>query len=180
MKKFKFVDVAFIVGLTLGIGPWLVFDEPSQYWLIASVVGGLLVAIAGYNAQARAVGMGEPGEDLLQQAWHWFRTKVLRQKVAALPPPEPVDAHQSIAPKPPRSALSQWALGIGLALVIAPTVLGWKVGNDWRMAFIAVGSVLIVASRRNLPPKNADDPPHGQELMQAAWAWLRNLFRHKP
>ncbi len=74
---------------------------------------------------------------------------------------------------PPLSPLSKWVQGIGLVLVIAPTVLGWKVGNDWRMGFIALGSVLIVLARRKLPPKGPNDPPHGQELLQAVWGWLQ-------
>ena len=75
--KPRLVDLAIVVGLVLGLAPWIFLHEPNSYWLIVSVIGGLLCSIAGYNAQARAVGMGEPGEELLQKAWHWFRVKVL-------------------------------------------------------------------------------------------------------
>jgi len=177
--KVKLVDVALVIGLVTGLGPWILMKDHQSYWLVVSVIGGLLCAVAGYNAQARAVGMGEPGEELLQKAWYWFRVKVLRQKVAPLPSPEPMDAHQSIVPKPPLSLLSKSVQGIGLVLVIVPTLLGWKVGNDLRMAFIAVGSVLIVLARRTLPPKNANDPPHGQELLQAVWGWIQKKFGGK-
>lgn len=173
--------IALHIGLLLIFGP-VVLDISINRWAyyLMILVGGVLISIAGYNAQARATGLGEPGEELLQQAWHWFRVKVLRQNVAPLPAPEPVDAHQSIAPEPPLSLLSKSVQGIGLVLVIAPTLQGWKVGNDTRMAFIAVGSVFIMAARSKLPPKGPDDPPHGQEWLQAVWWWVQGLFRGKP
>lgn len=172
--------IALHVGLVLIFGP-VILEIQINRWIyyLMILVGVVLVSIAGYNAQARAVGMGEPGEELLQKAWHWFRVKVLRQKVAPLPSPEPMDAHQSIVPKPPLSPLSKSVQGIGLVLVIAPTLLGWKVGNDWRMGFLAVGSVLIVLARRTLPPRNSNDPPHGQELIQVVWGWIQKKFGGK-
>jgi hypothetical protein len=174
----KWSFVALHVGLLLIFGP-VVLDIPVNRWIyyLMILVGIMLTAIAGYNAQARATGLGEPGEELLQQSWRWFRVNVLRQDVPPLVAPEPVDAHQSVAPMPPLSPLSKWVQGIGLVLVIAPTVLGWKVGNDWRMAFIAVGGVLIVLARRKLPPVHPSDPPHGQELLQAVWAWVQGVFK---
>jgi len=175
--KVKLVDIALVVGLVAGLGPWISIAEPRSYWLVISIIGGVLCSIAGYNAQAKAVGLGEPGEVLLQQALHWFRIKVLRQNLEPLPPSEPLQPHQSIAPMPPLSPLSKWVQGIGLVLVIVPTLLGWKVGNDWRMGFIAVGSVLIVLARRKLPPVHPSDPPHGQELLQAVWAWVQGVFK---
>ena len=177
----KISDIGFLVGASLILGP-AIFEINLNKWIyyLMLLVGAILVSIAGYNAQARALGQGEPGEELLQKAWHWFRVKVLRQKVALLPSPEPMDAHQSIVPKPPLSLLSKSVQGIGLVLVIAPTLLGWKVGNDLRMAFIAVGSVLIVLARRTIPPRNSNDPPHGQELLQAVWGWIREFFWGKP
>ncbi len=178
--KPRLVDLAIVVGLVLGLAPWIFLHEPNSYWLIVSVIGGLLCSIAGYNAQARAVGMGEPGEELLQKAWHWFRVKVLRQQVDPLPQAEPEHAHQSIVPRPSLSLLSKSVQGVGLVLVIAPTLLGWKVGNDWRMGFIAVGSVLILLARKTLPPQSPDDPPHGQELLQAVWVWVRRRMKDKP
>jgi hypothetical protein len=173
--------IALHIGLLLIWGP-VVLGISINRWVyyLMVLVGGVLISIAGYNAQARAVGRGEPGEELLQNAWHWFRVKVLRQNVAPLPAPESVDAHQSIAPEPPLSLLSKSVQGIGLVLVIAPTLLGWKVGNDTRMAFIAVGSVLIMAARSKLPPEGPNDPPHGQEWLQMAWAWVQRVFKGKP
>lgn len=177
--KVKLVDIALVVGLVAGLGPWIFIAEPSSYWLVISIIGGVLCSIAGYNAQAKAVGMGETGEELLQQALRWFRIKVLRQKLEPLPQPEPFAPHQSIAPEPPLSILSKSVQGIGLVLVIAPTLLGWKVGNDTRMAFIAVGSVLIMAARSKLPPKGPNDLPHGQEWLQMVWAWVQGVFKGK-
>lgn len=173
--------IALHVGLVLIFGP-VVLDIQINRWIyyLMILVGVVLVSIAGYNAQARAVGMGEPGEELLQKAWHWFRVKVLRQQVDPLPQAEPEHAHQSIVPKPPLSLLSKSVQGVGLVLVIAPTLLGWKVGHDWRMGFIAVGSVLILLARKTLPPQSPDDPPHGQELLQAVWGWVQRHMKGKP
>lgn len=177
----KISDIGFLVGVSLILGP-AIFEINLNKWIyyLMLLVGAILVSIAGYNAQARALGQGEPGEELLQKAWLWFRVKVLRQKVALLPSPEPMDAHQSIVPMPPLSLLSKSVQGIGLVLVIAPTLLGWKVGNDWRMGFIAVGSALIVLARRTLPPQSPSDPPHGKELLQAAWGWVQQRLKGKP
>jgi hypothetical protein len=113
----KLTDVGYLIGLVLILGPVLL-DVSINRWLyyVMILVGTVLVSIAGYNAQAKAVGMGETGEELLQRAWYWFRVKVLRQNVAPLPAPEPVDAHQSITPEPPLSMLSKSVQGIGLVL----------------------------------------------------------------
>ena len=168
------------MGCTLLFGPWYLVCEPGIGSIVFSICGFLLIAIVGYNAQASLMGMGEPGEELLQQAWRWFRIKVLRQKLEPLPQPEPLEPYQSIAPEPPLSMLSKSVQGIGLVLVIAPTLLGWKVGNDTRMAFIAVGSVLIMAARRKLPPTEPNDPPHGQEWLQGVWAGVQRAFKRNP
>ncbi len=176
----KLTTIVLLIGCSLLFAPWYLLDKPALGSIFISLIGFVLLALVGYNAQASMVGMGEPGEELLQKAWHWFRVKVLRQKVTLLPSPEPMDVHQSIAPKPPLSLLSKSVQGIGLVLVIAPTLLGWKVGNDWRMGFLAVGSVLIVLARRTLPARNSNDPPHGQELLQAVWGWIREFFWGKP
>jgi hypothetical protein len=178
--KVKLVDFALVVGLVAGLGPWILLEDPQAWWLVFSLIGGLLCSIAGYNAQARAVGLGEPGEELLQKAWHWFRSKVLRHQVGPLRLLESADAHQSIAPKPGLSLLSKLVQGVGLALVIAPILLGWQLGNDWRMGFIALGSVLILVARKTLPPKSPIDPPHGQELLQAVWGWVQQRLKIKP
>jgi hypothetical protein len=177
--KLKLVDLALFVGLVLGLAPWIFLKEPNSYWLIISVTGGLLCAIAGYNAQARGLGQGEPGEELLQKAWHWFRVNVLRQQIDPMPPTETAGAHQSLTPKPALSPLSKTVQGIGLVLVITPTILGWQVGNDWRMGFIALGSVFIIVARKTLPPQSPNDPPHGKELLQAAWGWLQQRLKGK-
>lgn len=176
----KLLTLALVMGCTLLFGPWYLVSEPGIGSIVFSICGFLLIAIVGYSAQASLMGMGEPGEELLQQVWHWFRIKVLRQKLEPLSTPKPLEPHQSIAPEPPLSLLSKSVQGIGLVLVIAPTLLGWKVGNDTRMAFIAVGSVLIMAARSKLPPEGPNDPPHGQEWLQMAWAWVQRVFKGKP
>lgn len=175
----KLTTIVLLIGCSLLFAPWYLLDKPALGSIFISLIGFVLLALVGYNAQASMVGMGEPGEELLQKAWHWFRVKVLRKQVDPLPPPEPMDAHQTIVPKPPLSLLSKSVQGVGLVLVIVPTLLGWKVGNDLRMAFIAVGSVLIVLARRTLPPQNSNDPPHGQELIQVVWGWIQKKFGGK-
>jgi hypothetical protein len=176
----KLVNIGMILGAGLILLP-PVLDLKINHWIyyLMCLIGGILCTISGLSAQASSVGMGETGEELLQQAWRWFRIKVLRQKLEPLPQPEPLEPHQSIAPEPPLSMLSKSVQGIGLVLVIAPTLLGWKVGNDTRMAFIAVGSVLIMAARRKLPPTEPNDPPHGQEWLQMVWARVRGVFKDK-
>lgn len=105
---------------------------------------------------------------------------MLRQQVGPWQPLASTEAHQSIAPKPALSLLSKTVQGFGLVLVIAPTLLGWQLGNDWRMGFIAVGSVLILVARKTLPPQSSLDPPHGQELLQAVWGWVQQRLKGKP
>jgi hypothetical protein len=177
MKR-SFIAIHF--GLVLIFGP-VVLEIHINRWIyyLMILVGVVLISIAGYNAQARALGQGEPGEELLQKAWHWFRVKVLRQQVDPLNPPETANAHQSLTPKPALSLLSKTVQGIGLVLVITPTILGWQVGNDWRMGFIALGSVFIIVARKTLPPQSPNDPPHGKELLQAAWGWLQQRLKGK-
>ena len=177
----KLVNIGMILGAGLILLP-PVLDLKINHWIyfLMCLIGGILCTISGLSAQASSVGMGETGEELLQQAWRWFRIKVLRQKLEPLPQPEPLEPHQSIAPEPPLSMLSKSVQGIGLVLVIAPTLLGWKVGNDTRMAFIAVGSVLIMAARSKLPPKGPNDPPHGQEWLQMVWSWVQGVCKGKP
>jgi hypothetical protein len=175
----KLITITLILGCALLFGPWYLFDQPSQGSIFLSILGFVLISIVGYNAQANMTGLGEPGEDMLQKALRCFRIKVLRQDLPPLSLPDPLAAHQSITPLPPLSPLSKWVQGVGLVLVFIPTLFGWKVGNDWRMAFIAIGSVLIVLARRKLPPKHPNDPPHGQELLQAVWQRLESWIRGK-
>ena len=177
----KLVNIGMILGAGLILLP-PILDLKINHWIyyLMCLIGGILCSISGLSAQASSVGMGETGEALLQQALRWFRIKVLRQKLEPLLPPEPLEPHQSIAPEPSLSMLSKSVQGIGLVLVIAPTLLGWKVGNDTRMVFIAVGSVLIMAARSKLPPKGPNDPPHGQEWLQMVWSWVQGVFKGKP
>lgn len=83
---------------------------------------------------------------------------MLRQQVGPWQPLASTEAHQSIA----------------------PTLLGWQLGNDWRMGFIAVGSVLILVARKTLPLQSSLDSPHGQELLQAVWGWVQQRLKGKP
>ncbi len=177
----RLVNLGLIVGGGLILLPPLL-DLQINRWIyyVMCLVGGVLCSISGLSAQASSVGMGETGEELLQKSWRWFRIKVLRQKLEPLPLPDLLEPNQSIAPKPPLSALSKSVQAGGLVLVIAPTLLGWQVGNDWRMGFIALGSVLIVLARRTLPPKQPNDPPHGQELLLAVKDWLTQRLKGKP
>ena len=67
--KVKLTAIALTVGLSLALGPWIFIDHPSRIWLWTSISGLLLASIAGYDAQAGVIGLGEPGEDLLQSWW---------------------------------------------------------------------------------------------------------------
>lgn len=67
--KVKLTTLALIIGLILGLGPWIFIEQPSRFWVWISLVGVVLASIAGYNAQAGMIGLGEPGEDLLQSWW---------------------------------------------------------------------------------------------------------------
>ena len=67
--KVKLTAIALTVGLSLALGPWIFIDHPSRIWLWISISGLLLASVAGYDAQAGMIGLGEPGEDLLQSWW---------------------------------------------------------------------------------------------------------------
>lgn len=68
--KIKATDICFLIAFSLVFGP-LIFDVQMNPWLyyVMCLVGVVLAAIGGYNAQAGMVGLGEPGEDLLQSWW---------------------------------------------------------------------------------------------------------------
>ena len=63
------------MGLCLGLGPWVLLDQPSIWWYPVSLFGALAVSFVGYDAKASMVGMGEPGEELLQAWWEWVKAK---------------------------------------------------------------------------------------------------------
>lgn len=67
--KIKFTNLALTVGISLALGPWIFIESPSRYWVWISIAGLVLASIAGYNAQAGMIGLGEPGEDLLRSWW---------------------------------------------------------------------------------------------------------------
>ena len=69
--KVKLTAIALTVGLSLALGPWIFIDHPSRLWLWISMAGLVLASISGYDAQAGTLGLGEPGEELLQA---WWRT----------------------------------------------------------------------------------------------------------
>lgn len=171
----KLTDIGYLVGIALIFGP-VVINASLNRWLHIGMIliGAILISIAGYNAQAKAIGMGETGEALLQSAWRWFRVRVLREPL----PPQALELassklYQSVIPRPRRSTLSRWALICGIAFVFMPSLLGWPSSVGGRLFAIGWGSLLIVASQRNLPPTEPDDPPHGQELLEVAWRWIR-------
>ena len=78
--KLKATDLSFLIAFSLVLGP-LIFDLQLRPWLyyLMCLVGVVLAAIGGYNAQAGMLGLGEPGEDLLQSWWKtiktWFKKK---------------------------------------------------------------------------------------------------------
>jgi hypothetical protein len=72
--KLRLTDLAVITGVMLIIGPWL-FKIPVNFFVyFGYLVGTVLLSIAGYDAQARMLKRGHPGEDLLQSAWIWIKS----------------------------------------------------------------------------------------------------------
>lgn len=57
---------------------FLLFWIDLPWWLsYTSWCSGLtLMAVCGYDAQARMLGMGNPGEDLLHEVLQWIKGKV--------------------------------------------------------------------------------------------------------
>ncbi|MEY2892364.1 MAG: hypothetical protein RJA98_2272 [Pseudomonadota bacterium] len=72
-------DIGMVVGASLIAVP-VIFDVDINRWIYYSMclVGGVLCVIAGDNSTARMLGMGEPGEDLLREAWAWIKKKFQR------------------------------------------------------------------------------------------------------
>ena len=71
--KFRKTDFAFIAGVSLIVGP-IVFGWPvGVVWYLGAIVGVVLLALAGYDAQARMLKMGSPGEDFLDRLWACVR-----------------------------------------------------------------------------------------------------------
>lgn len=79
----KLTTLALLLGLFLGLGPWLLIENPSKHWYWCSLLGVVLVAIDGYNSQAKMLGLGEPGEDLLKMWLRWLRERIKNDKHAA-------------------------------------------------------------------------------------------------
>lgn len=71
----KLTTIALFVGLVAGLFPWLYIDKPSWGWYVVSLAGGVLVAIAGFDSQAKLLGMKEPGEDLLRSWANWLKDR---------------------------------------------------------------------------------------------------------
>lgn len=175
----KLSMIALHVGLFLIFGP-LLLDWNVHKWIYYGmcVVGLLLCAIAGYNAQAIAVGMDKPGEKLLYEGWRWFKQHVLRIHVAPEPLPDPMQPHhESVVPKPPRSLLSKVVLVLGIVMLLMPITFWPSMSTFPKFTLLIVGSFLVMVSRRNFPPQGEQDSPHGQEVLQVWWFWLKQVFR---
>ena len=65
-----------MVGVALIAGPLLLGWPLGVAWYIGALLGVILVSLAGYDAQARMLKMGTPGEDLLQKLWDNFKRKI--------------------------------------------------------------------------------------------------------
>lgn len=173
MKPPKLVTIVFVIGLAFAMGPWIFLENPSRYWYVATILGLGAASIAGYNAQARMIGLGEPGEELLQKGWRWFKYRVLRRPVESESTGDAVkQPHHSMPHKPERSALSRGVFITGVALAAIPILLGAAIENKVAYTFVGIGCVLMMIARRNIPPDGPADPPHGRELLQVWWAWL--------
>jgi hypothetical protein len=75
----KLTSIVLSLGLSMALGPWIFIENPPKFWLWISITGLVFASVSGYNAQARMIGLGEPGEDLLQSWWRsikkWLRNK---------------------------------------------------------------------------------------------------------
>ncbi|WP_143694797.1 hypothetical protein [Variovorax sp. JS1663] len=79
MRKLLF-DVALIVALLVGLGPWLLLDAPGSGWYFVSVIAGLFIAILGMGSQMEKLGQGNTGEELLRSMWSWIKEKFRRAR----------------------------------------------------------------------------------------------------
>lgn len=66
--KIKLTTISLFVGAILILGPAIFNFSPSWWWYFFSMIGAVLVCIAGYDARADMSGLGTPGEDLLMSA----------------------------------------------------------------------------------------------------------------
>ena len=71
--KFRKTDVALLFGVVMIAGPILLEWSLGLGWYRGALIGVILVSIAGYDAQARLLKMGTPGEDLLERLWAKLR-----------------------------------------------------------------------------------------------------------
>ncbi|MDO9358334.1 MAG: hypothetical protein Q7T70_04990 [Polaromonas sp.] len=71
--KFRKTDVALLFGVVMIAGPIFLEWSLGLGWYIGALIGVILVSIAGYDAQARLLKMGAPGEDLLERLWAKLR-----------------------------------------------------------------------------------------------------------
>lgn len=78
--KIKKVTVALICGLIMGLGPWVLLENPNVFWYPVSLAGGVLVAIVGYGAQMEQLGKGNTGEELLDEVLTAFKEKAMQLK----------------------------------------------------------------------------------------------------
>lgn len=74
--KIRKTDLALMVGAVLIAGPLLMGWSLGMAWYIGALLGVVLASIAGYDAQARMLKMGSPGEDLLQRFWAIVKQKI--------------------------------------------------------------------------------------------------------
>ncbi len=171
----KLINIAFILGLGLIFIPPS-FDFVVNRWVyyLMCLTGTVLCSVAGYNAQAAAVGSGEPGEALLQRGLRWFKRRIRRRDVQGPSPVTPGDVSEPRPSRLPRSLLSRTVLSIGVLMVLLPTTLNWNFSQSARIALIGTGCLLVLVSTRNFPPQGPRDLPEGKEMLQAAWRWLLN------
>jgi len=75
MKK---TTIVLLSGLAMGLGPWILLQDPSVWWYPVSLLGGVMVAIVGYGAQMAQLGQGDTGEELLEELIGFFKKKSTR------------------------------------------------------------------------------------------------------
>lgn len=73
--KLRLTNFAWIVGVLLILGPWLLDLHVGGFVYFGYLVGTILLAISGYDAQAHMLGQGNPGEKLLQSGLNWLKSK---------------------------------------------------------------------------------------------------------
>ena len=73
--KPKLTTLVWLVGAVFVLGPWLLIDRPSKWWLLLSLLGVALTTTVGYGAKMEILGKSDTGEELIRSVWAWIKAK---------------------------------------------------------------------------------------------------------